>query len=89
MEDNRTRRRAVHSNAGQDSGSLGARLVICAVLCALTVLIKSAFPGAAEALSRWLLGDGSYKEAFSQLTEPGRSSVEAFKALVMGGSHED
>lgn len=89
MEDSRARRRAVRSGAEQNSGSLGARLVICAVLCALTVLVKSAFPGAAAALSRWLLGDGSYKEAFSQLTESGQSNVEAFKALVMGGSHED
>lgn len=89
MEENRARRRSIRSGAEQDTGSLGARLAICAALCALTVLVRSAFPQAAEALSRWLLGDGSYKAAFSQLAESDSPRVEAFKALVLGGGNEN
>ncbi|MBE6992912.1 MAG: hypothetical protein E7430_10170 [Ruminococcaceae bacterium] len=58
-----------------------AKLIICAVLFCAAYFLKTAFPDAAETVSRAVLGDGSYREAFAELG--GAETVaEAFSAIT-------
>lgn len=62
--------RSKHGRTSEDCSAITAllaKLIVCAMLFCAAFFLKSTFPDAAETVSRAVLGNGSYREAFAQL----------------------